>query len=50
MWTMDYALVDLYKKSKISEATLYEHCIDKAEVERVLDQKGHFASEGLGDW
>ena len=50
MWTMDYALVDLYKKGKISKNTLYEHCIDKAEVERTLDQKGHFASEGLGDW
>ncbi|MCD6322799.1 MAG: type IV pilus twitching motility protein PilT [Clostridiales bacterium] len=50
MWTMDYALVDLYKKGKIAETTLYENCIDKAEIERVLDQKGHFSSEGLGDW
>ena len=50
MWTMDYALVDLFKKGKIGENTLYEHCIDRAEVERVLDQKGHFTSDGLGDW
>ena len=50
MWTMDYALVDLYRKGKISQNTLYEHCIDKQEIDRVLDQKGHFEAGNLGDW
>ncbi len=50
MWTMDYALVKLYRNGKISEHTVYEHCIDKQEIERVLEQEGHFATDGLGDW
>lgn len=50
MWTMDYALVDLFKKGKISQNTLYENCIDKAEVERVLGKGGGYPTEGLGDW
>ncbi len=50
MQTMDFALVELYRNGKISENTLYEQCIDKQEIERILDKKGHFSSERISEW
>lgn len=50
MLTMDTSLVDLYRKGKISEHTLYENCVDRQEIERILEQKNDFASKELGEW
>ncbi len=50
MQTMDYALVDLFKKGKISQHTLYEQCIDKQEIDRILEKEGRFSPERMGEW
>jgi len=49
MMTMDMALIDLYRKGKISEKTLNENCIDHQEIERLLS-KGKRPNTPLGDW
>jgi len=49
MMTMDMALIDLYRKGKISEKTLNENCIDHQEIERLLS-KGKRQNTPLGDW
>ena len=36
MQTMDQALIRLYNKGRINRDTVIEYCIDKAEVERIL--------------
>lgn len=50
MQTMDAALVDLFKKGKISQHTLYEQCIDKQEIDRILEKQGSFSMEMAGEW
>ncbi|MFO7611451.1 MAG: type IV pilus twitching motility protein PilT [Clostridia bacterium] len=50
MQTMDYALVDLFRKGKISQHTLYEQCIDKQEIDRILEKEGRFSPERKGEW
>jgi twitching motility protein PilT len=50
MQTMDAALVDLYKKGKISQHTLYEQCIDRQEIDRILEKQGSFSMEMTGEW
>lgn len=40
MQTMDQALAELYRSGKISRETALEHCIDRAELERLLVRAG----------
>lgn len=50
MQTMDYDLVELYRKGNINASTLYEQCIDKQEIDRILEKKGHFSDNGTSEW
>ncbi|MGI6562896.1 MAG: type IV pilus twitching motility protein PilT [Clostridia bacterium] len=36
MQTMDMALMKLYNQGEISKETVYEHCIDKTEIDRMM--------------
>ncbi|NMB95763.1 MAG: type IV pilus twitching motility protein PilT [Clostridiaceae bacterium] len=36
MRTMDQSLVDLYKQRRISKESVYEYCIEKQEIERLI--------------
>ncbi len=47
MQTMDYALVDIYRKGKISEKTLYEHCIDIRKLKDFLTKKSIIQSRRM---
>ena len=38
MCTMDQSLVKLYKQGKISYESVYEYCIDRAEVDRLINR------------
>jgi twitching motility protein PilT len=49
MQTMDMALMDIFRRGMIKESTLYEHCIDHQEVERLLS-KGGKPQVAMGDW
>ncbi len=50
MNTMDSALIELYRTGKITKGTLYEYCVDKQEIDRVLEKKTKFATSGLERW
>lgn len=39
MQTLDHALSDLCKKGKITRETALEYCVDKSELERLLDNR-----------
>ena len=49
MQTMDTALVKLYNQGHITRESVIEHCIDKAEVERIMNSSS-FGFSGNKSW